>query len=54
MVRLACAHMSGARVDESEAKQERHDARMQQLAKLKAMNAGGPEARRQTFRAVGA
>ena len=53
-IRLTCAHMSGGRADDAEAKQERHDARMQRLAKLKAMNAGGPEARRQTLRAVGA
>ena len=40
------------RVDASEVLQERHAERMQQREKLKEINAGGPEARRQALRAV--
>ena len=43
----------GARADASEALQERHDARMKNWAKLKAINAGGPDARRKALRSVG-
>lgn len=39
-----------AEMDSSEAKQERHDQRMKQLAHRKKVNKGGPEARREELR----